>query len=69
MAYINDVLNPGLGDRLRAAMQHLREVRTRRALFNQTVAELSALSNRDLADLGIARTEIRAIARTHAYGA
>ncbi len=31
--------------------------------YNRTVAELSALSNRDLADLGIARTDIQSIAR------
>ena len=69
MAYINDVLRPSLADRLRAAVQNLREARARRAVYNQTVAELSALSNRDLADLGITRTEIRHLARVHAYGA
>ena len=69
MAYITDVLNPGLGDRLRAAMQQFREARARRALYRQTVNELAVLSDRDLADLGIARTEIHDLARVHAYGA
>ncbi len=31
--------------------------------YNRTVNELSSLSNRDLADLGIARTDIGRIAR------
>ena len=31
--------------------------------YSKTVNELSALSNRDLADLGIARTDIRRIAK------
>jgi uncharacterized protein YjiS (DUF1127 family) len=31
--------------------------------YNRTVAELSALSNRELADLGIMRTDIQAVAR------
>ncbi|WP_306456446.1 DUF1127 domain-containing protein [Maliponia aquimaris] len=38
---------------------------TRRAksrVFRQTYAELSTLSDRDLADLGLARSEIRRVA-------
>jgi uncharacterized protein YjiS (DUF1127 family) len=31
--------------------------------YNRTVAELNALSNRDLSDLGISRTDIARIAR------
>lgn len=31
--------------------------------YSRTVNELNSLSNRDLADLGIARTDIRHIAR------
>lgn len=34
----------------------------RRRVYKQTVAELSTLSNRELADLGISRSMIRAIA-------
>jgi uncharacterized protein YjiS (DUF1127 family) len=34
--------------------------------FNRTVAELSALSNRELEDLGFARGDIRDIARQSA---
>ena len=32
-------------------------------LYHRTVAELNALGDRELADLGIARHEIRAVAR------
>jgi len=32
--------------------------------YNRTVSELSALSNRDLADLGISRSDIQRIARS-----
>ena len=34
----------------------------RRRVYKQTVAELSSLSGRELADLGIGRSQIRAIA-------
>ncbi|KAB1074263.1 DUF1127 domain-containing protein [Methylobacterium planeticum] len=34
--------------------------------YRETVQELSRLSNRDLNDLGISRSEIRRIARGHA---
>ena len=35
----------------------------RRAVYRQTVRELSALSGRELADLGISRAEIRYLAQ------
>jgi uncharacterized protein YjiS (DUF1127 family) len=38
-----------------------------RRMYNTTLSELSALSNRDLADLGIARSEVRRIAWEAAY--
>lgn len=40
----------------------------RRAIFRQTIAELNALSARDLGDLGISRASIRQVAREAAYG-
>jgi uncharacterized protein YjiS (DUF1127 family) len=40
----------------------------RRRVFNQTMSELRALSNRELADLGIVRSMIPSIARDAAYG-
>lgn len=37
--------------------------------FRRTVAELDALNDRELADLGISRTDIRFVAREAVYGA
>ncbi|MCJ8140316.1 DUF1127 domain-containing protein [Falsirhodobacter halotolerans] len=39
----------------------------RRAVYRQTVAELNALSTRDLADLGMSRSSIREVAFQAAY--
>ncbi|SFR06779.1 DUF1127 domain-containing protein [Poseidonocella sedimentorum] len=41
---------------------------TRRAAYNRTYSELSALTDRDLNDLGISRSDIERIAREDAYG-
>lgn len=38
-------------------------------LYRETLAELESLSDRELSDLGIARTSIRGIARESVYGA
>ena len=40
----------------------------KRKVYRTTLAELEVLSTRDLADLGIARSSIRAIAYEAAYG-
>lgn len=37
-------------------------------IYRSTVNELSALGDRELSDLGIARSQIRALAREAAYG-
>lgn len=39
----------------------------RRAIYMQTLSELRGLSDRDLADLGISRSQFHAIAREAAY--
>jgi len=54
-------------------MDHRRAIRffkaaAKRALFRKTFAELDALSNRDLADLGMHRSTIKSVAYQAAYG-
>ena len=51
----------GLIDRARTAIAQYRS-------YRQTLTELDALSNRELADLGLTRALIRDAARTSAYG-
>ena len=67
MAYYNDThANGSLTERLMASASSLLEAaalrRAKRRVYRKTLDELSALSNRDLADLGIARGELRRIA-------
>lgn len=40
----------------------------KRKVYNQTYDELTALSNRDLADLGMSRSMIQGVAYEAAYG-
>lgn len=40
----------------------------KRRVYRETVAELGALSDRELMDLGIARSAIRGVATDAAYG-
>lgn len=58
----------GIAGRLLAAIQHMQENRARRAIYRQTVRELNALTNRDLADLGISRAMIGRLAHEAAWG-
>ena len=46
----------------------IREARARRVIYRQTVRELSALSGRELEDLGIHRSMIPQIAAEAAWG-
>ena len=55
----------GLRARVASALAWLRARRERRRLYNQTVRELSQLSDRDLDDIGISRWDIREIAAQH----
>jgi uncharacterized protein YjiS (DUF1127 family) len=58
--------------RLRTALVEyfitLREKIAKRTLYRATVSELSSLSGRDLADLGIHQSSIKNIAYEAAYG-
>lgn len=70
MTYVNATRNAshGLVDRFAALSSQVKEAIQRRRVYNQTARELSALSNRDLADLGIHRAMITRIALEAAYG-
>lgn len=70
MAFIStSLIRPALSERIQNFRANLRASRERRALYNRTVRELELLSDRDLADLGIARQSIHNIAYEHAYEA
>lgn len=65
MAFATEILSnaqSGLTDRLHTLFAAIQTRRAKRRVFQQTYAELAGLSNRDLADLGLARSEIRRIA-------
>jgi len=70
MALVNEVnsIESGLFRRLSNAVTNYREMRQRNRVFRQTRRELNALTERELADLGIARSMITRIAREAAYG-
>ena len=70
MAYASNqstTVQSGLSARFDALMIDLRARLARRKVYRQTVNELSALSDRELADLGLNRSEIRRIAYQAAY--
>jgi uncharacterized protein YjiS (DUF1127 family) len=71
MAYVNTsraaTFSPA--DRFSGLLAQVKASFARRAVFTQTLRELNALSDRELADLGIARADITTIAREAAYGA
>jgi uncharacterized protein YjiS (DUF1127 family) len=70
MAYVNStrVARNGLMDRLMALKDSILAATNQRRLYAATVRELSALSERELADLGISRFDIRQVAHEAAYG-
>ncbi|PTW51393.1 MULTISPECIES: DUF1127 domain-containing protein [Rhodovulum] len=61
--------NSALSFRLSALAETLLQIGRRSSIRRQTVRELSALSDRDLKDLGIFRCDIRAIAAEAARNA
>ena len=68
MAYVNSRSSTvSIADRFAALFKAGKENAERRRVYNQTVNELNALSDRDLADLGMSRGNIVAIAREAAY--
>jgi uncharacterized protein YjiS (DUF1127 family) len=70
MAYMNTSSTAGFGymDRAANVVKSVKEAIRRRRVYNQTVAELRALSTRELNDLAISRSMITRIALEAAYG-
>lgn len=66
MAYVT-TSNISFADRVRAVFADLAERKRARGVYYTTVNELSSLSTRELADLGIHRSEIKRIAYEAAY--
>ena len=71
MAYVNTALRAdalSIRDLIAHPLAALQLLAQRRRVYMQTVTELDALSDRDLADLGLHRSLIRAVAKDAAYG-
>lgn len=70
MAYVNTsrAASLSLADRFPGIIASVKAALARRAVYMQTVRELDALTDRELADLGMSRLEIPALAREAAYG-
>lgn len=66
MAYTTSA-NPGIMDRLVGVIAEYKERAQRARVFRTTRDELNALTGRELADLGISRSEIKRIAYEAAY--
>ena len=70
MAYVttSNIARKGFADRLAAVKDIVLAAVNQRRVYARTVAELNALTDRELADLGISRLGITDIAREAAYG-
>lgn len=66
-SYGNATATVGLRDRLTARLHGVRADYAKWRIYRTTVNELSALTNRDLADLGLSRSMISSIAYEAAY--
>lgn len=71
MAYETNSIGGGTGvmTRISALITDYRANAARRKIYRETLRELNALSARDLADLGLNRSEIRRVAYQAAYEA
>ena len=70
MSYVNDYASTqsGLAGRISAYVTRFKEHRARRRVYATTLRELMELSDRDLNDLGLHRSEIRRVAWQAANG-
>jgi uncharacterized protein YjiS (DUF1127 family) len=70
MAYVNTtrVAHLSLADRISAVVAAVKVALQRRRVYLNTLRELDALSDRDLADMSLHRSMLVGIAREAAYG-
>jgi uncharacterized protein YjiS (DUF1127 family) len=70
MAYVNNsrTASLGLADRFATFVATVKLNAAKRRIYEKTVRELNALTDRELGDLGIARISIQDVARVAAYG-
>ncbi|WP_434287938.1 DUF1127 domain-containing protein [Celeribacter sp. SCSIO 80788] len=70
MAYANDINSaaPASSASFGGVFKSLAERFARYRVYRETLLELSVLDDRDLADLGMSRASIRAVAYEAAYG-
>ena len=70
MAYVNSTraAHTSAADRFTGLFAGFSAALQRRRVYTQTLSELRALSDRELADLGIVRSMIASVAREAAYG-
>jgi uncharacterized protein YjiS (DUF1127 family) len=70
MDYVNSTraASGSFPDRVSAVASSIKGALARRRMFSQTAGELNALTDRELADLGIHRADIRQIAMQAACG-
>lgn len=69
MAYVNTTRSTHVSflDRFAAVVKIVKDAVERRRVYNETLFELSNLSDRDLADLGLSRASISDVAKAAAY--
>lgn len=70
MAYVasKSVVARNEGSFLSGLVARFRDAMERRAVYQRTLSELEQLSDRDLTDLSLHRSELHALAREAAYG-
>ncbi|MDB5660025.1 MAG: hypothetical protein JWS10_2640 [Cypionkella sp.] len=70
MAYANTTraVQVSASDRITGIFASISAMLARRRIYDRTIRELRQLSDRELSDLGIARSLIGEIAREAAYG-
>ena len=69
MAYTTSIRTaPTLIERLVAFKNDLGERRAKNRVYRETLDELQVLSDRELADLGMSRANLKSIANEAAYG-